>query len=147
MSISRLTRQRLYEDEALFNQLLPYVKWDYENLVFVHSDASLWSIFQLQPLLLTSASEANAFQTCQVVQELIDSLDDSISAQFSWISTFDVENLLDHCIHDYPLSGVGGWNGKTLGANAPHGVTLFEPLSSSEETSARRRLPLRSALE
>ncbi len=60
MSISRLTRQRLYQDEALFNNLLPYVKWDYENMVFLHSDASLWSMWYLNPVLLTSISDAAA---------------------------------------------------------------------------------------
>ena len=106
MSISRLTRQRLYEDEALFNQLLPYVKWDAEHQVFVHADASIWSMWLLSPLLLTSTSDAYAFQTCAAVQELVDSLDQKIAVQFNWITTFDVEDILDKCVHDYPLNGV-----------------------------------------
>ncbi len=109
MSITRLTRSRLYEDEALFNKLLPYVKYDYINQVFVHADASLWSIWHLQPLLLTSTSDAQAFQTCQAIQEILDSLDQKISVQFNWVTTFDVENTLQRSIQDYPLTGVAGW--------------------------------------
>jgi hypothetical protein len=109
MSISRLTRQHLYQDEAVFNELLPYVKWDEKNLVFLHADASLWSIWQLDPLLLTSTSNAHAFQTCQMMQELLDSLDDKIVVQFNWITTFDIQDYLDRTLHDYPLSGVSGW--------------------------------------
>ncbi len=112
MSITRLTRQRLYTDEALFNSLLPYVKWDAESGVFVHSDASLWSIWQLNPLLLTSTSDAYAFQTCQLIQELVDSLDQRISVQFNWVTTFDVNDQLNRCLYDYPLSGVSGWMAK-----------------------------------
>lgn len=109
MSITRLTRQSLYEDEALFNKLLPYVKWDVENEVFVHSDASLWSIWQVQPLLLTSTSDIDAFQVCTAIQELIDSLDQRISVQFNWITTFDVEEVLGRCLDNYPRSNVTGW--------------------------------------
>ncbi|MBL7663140.1 TraC family protein [bacterium] len=109
MSITRLTRKRLYEDEALFNELLPYVKWDSEQQVFLHSDASLWSIWQLQPLLLTSTSPETAYQTCQTIQELIDSLDHKISVQFCWVTSFDVQDTLDRCINDYPTTGVPGW--------------------------------------
>ena len=104
MSINRLTRQRLYEDEQTFNSLLPYVKWDYENMVFLHSDASIWSIWQLNPVLLTSISDAAAFQTCAGIQELLDSMEDNISCQFSWITTFDVGDILDRCLYDYPLT-------------------------------------------
>jgi hypothetical protein len=102
-------RNRLYEDEALFNSLLPYVKWDQENGVFLHSDASLWSIWELQPLILTAASDAAAFQTCSSVQQLLDSLDHKIQVQFNWITSFDVNDELDSCLKDYPLDGVGGW--------------------------------------
>lgn len=109
MSISRLTRQRLYQDEALFNSLLPYVKWDQENQVFLHSDASIWSMLYLKPVLLTSISDAAAFQTCAGVQELVDSLDCKISVQFSWITSFDVNDILDDCLYNYPLNGVAGW--------------------------------------
>lgn len=109
MSISRLTRQRLYQDEALFNNLLPYCKWDDENKVFLHADASIWSIFVLRPVLLTSISDAAAFQTCAAVQELMDSLDNRICVQFSWITSFDVHDILSKCLYDYPLTGVSGW--------------------------------------
>ena len=109
MSLTRFTRQRLYEDEKLFNNLLPYVKWDAENQVFVHSDASLWSIWQLNPLPLTAASDAGAFQVCANIQSLIDSLDYRIKIQFNWITSFDVNDILNECLHEYPLDGVSGW--------------------------------------
>ncbi len=109
MSISRFQRDRLYQDEELFNNLLPYVKWDEINQVFVHSDASLWSIWQLSPLPLTSISDAAAFQACATLQELLDSLDERVSVQFNWITTFDVQDVLDRSISDYPTIGVGGW--------------------------------------
>jgi hypothetical protein len=109
VSISRYQRDRLYQDEELFNKLLPYVKWDEDNRVFVHSDASLWSIWQLAPLPLTSISDAAAFDACARLQELLDSLDEKISVQFSWITTFDVEDILSRNIADYPLNGVAGW--------------------------------------
>lgn len=109
MNISRLTRQRLFQDEALFNNLLPYVKWDAANQVFLHSDASIWSIWQLSPLILTSTSDATAFQTCASLQELLDSLDQRITVQFSWVTTYDVNDILEKSIRDYPLSGVAGW--------------------------------------
>ncbi len=109
MNINRLTRKRLYGDEALFNNLLPYVKWDSTNRVFVHADASLWSMWQLSPLLLTSTSDAAAFQTCSIIQELLDSLDQRISVQFNWITTYDVNDILNRNIQEYPLTGVSGW--------------------------------------
>jgi len=99
----------LYQDEALFNNLLPYVKWDNENLLFLHSDASIWSMWYLKPVLLTSISDAAAFQTCAAVQELVDSLDNRISVQFSWVTSFDIHDILDRCLYDYPLDGVAGW--------------------------------------
>lgn len=109
MSINRLTRQRLYEDEQLFNKLLPYAKWDEVNQVFLHADASIWSIWQLNPLLLTSISDAAAFQITHTIQELVDSLDHNISVQFSWITSFDIEDTLQRCLHEYPCDGVPGW--------------------------------------
>lgn len=130
MSINRLTRQRLYQDEELFNKLLPYVKWDHENFLFVHGDASLWSIWQLRPILLTSISDAAAFQTCHGVQELVDSLDHRISVQFSWITTFDVQDILDRCLYDYPLTGVAGWMARRW-------VRLIKNMSKSQQYSRR----------
>ena len=130
MSISRLTRKRLYQDEALFNNLLPYVKWDQENRVFVHSDASIWSIWYLKPVLLTSISDAAAFQTCFGVQELVDSLDHRISVQFSWITSFDVNDTLDKCLHDYPLDGVAGWMSRRW-------VRMIKNASKSNQYSRR----------
>ncbi|MCB9030746.1 MAG: TraC family protein [Deltaproteobacteria bacterium] len=109
MSIARITRERLYQDEALFNQLLPFARYDEDTGLFVHSDASLWSIWELQPLLLTSTSDSQAYQTCAQVQELLDSLDHNISAQFSWVVTFDVDDVLQKSLNQYPLSGVSGW--------------------------------------
>jgi hypothetical protein len=130
MSISRLTRKRLYQDEALFNDLLPYVKWDQENRVFVHSDASIWSIWYLKPVLLTSISDAAAFQTCFGVQELVDSLDHRISVQFNWITSFDVNDILDRCLHDYPLDGVAGWMSRRW-------VRMIKNASKSNQYSRR----------
>lgn len=108
-NLTRAKRQHLYQDETLFNNLLPYVKWDAENRLFVHSDASLWSMWYLKPVLLTSISDAAAFQTCASIQELVDSLDNRISVQFSWITSFDINDILDRCLFDYPLDGVAGW--------------------------------------
>lgn len=109
MSIDRLTRERLYKDESLFNELLPYARYDEEQGLFVHTDASLWMIFELQPLLITSTSDNTAYQTCMAIQELLDSLDSSLSVQFNWIVTFDVEKLLAKSLKEYPTEGVGGW--------------------------------------
>ena len=109
MSINRLTRQRLFQDEELFNKLLPFAKYDEEFELFVHTDASLWSIWELQPKWITKVSDADAFQLCERVQEMLDSLEHTISAQFCWITTFDVEDLLRDCINRYPLSGPAGW--------------------------------------
>lgn len=130
MSISRLTRSRLYQDEALFNSLLPYVKWDGANGIFLHSDASLWSVWRLQPLLLTSTSDAYAFQTCQMIQELVDSLDQRISVQFNWITTFDVQDQLDRCMYDYPLSGVSGWMARRW-------IKMLKNAAKSEDTGRK----------
>ena len=109
MSISRITKQRLFQDEALFNSLLPYAKWDDEQKVFVHSDAARWMIFELHPKWLTRTSDSEAFQLCQSIQETIDSLDHTMSVQFNWITTFDVEELLDKNINGYPTRGPSGW--------------------------------------
>lgn len=109
MSIDRLTRERLYKDESLFNELLPYARYDEEQGLFVHTDASLWMIFELQPLLITSTSDNTAYQTCMAIQELLDSLDSSLCVQFNWIVTFDVEKLLAKSLKEYPTEGVGGW--------------------------------------
>ena len=109
MILTRRTRDRLYQDEELFNTLLPYVKWDEEQEVFLHSDASIWSIWELDPLVLTSISDAEAFQICKSLQELVDSLNQKISIQFSWITSYDVESLLQKNISEYPLDGPAGW--------------------------------------
>ncbi len=130
MSISRLTRARLYQDESLFNNLLPYVKWDDENQLFLHSDASLWSMWYLKPVLLTSISDAAAFQTCAAVQELVDSLDHRISVQFSWVTSFDIHDILDRCIYDYPLDGVAGWMSRRW-------VKMIKNTSKSNQYSRR----------
>jgi len=112
MSINRLTRQRLFQDESIFNQLLPYAKYDDEHGLFVHSDASIWSVWELNPRWITTTSDTDAFQTCERIQEMIDSFDHKISVQFSWITTFDVENLLRDSINQYPSSGPAGWMAK-----------------------------------
>lgn len=109
MSITRLTRERLYQDEHVFNNLLPFAKYDEEYEMFIHTDASLWSIWELQPLWITKVSDSEAFQMSQHVQELLDSLDHVISAQFSWITTFDVDDILRDSINRYPCRGPAGW--------------------------------------
>ncbi len=109
MSINRLTRERLYQDEALFNSLLPYAKYDENYQLFVHSDASLWSVWELTPLVITKASDTEAFEVCENVQELIDAMDQTVSVQISWITTFDTEELLRDSLNGYPRKGPAGW--------------------------------------
>lgn len=109
MSINRLTRQRLFSDERLFNKLLPFARYDEEFQLFVHTDASLWSFFELQPQWITRTSDADAFKLCESIQEMLDSLDDTFSVQFSWITTFDVDHLLRASLAQYPVSGPAGW--------------------------------------
>ncbi len=109
MGISRITKQRLYQDEELFNSLLPYARWDEEQRVFVHSDASIWVLVELQPQWLVKTSDSDAYQMCQQVQETLDALEHTVSAQFSWITTFDVEDLIKSNIEGYPLAGPAGW--------------------------------------
>ncbi|MCO6432485.1 MAG: TraC family protein [Deltaproteobacteria bacterium] len=109
MSISRLTKERLYQDESIFNQLLPFAKYDEEFEIFIHADASLWSMWELQPQWITRVSDAEAFQTSAHMQELLDSLEHDVSVQFSWITTFDVDGLLKDCINRYPARGPAGW--------------------------------------
>lgn len=109
MSINRITRQRLFQDEKLFNALLPFAKYSEEHKLFLHADASLWSIWELQPLWLTKTSDNEAFQICAGIQEMLDSLESSISAQFTWITTFDVDEIISDSLTKYPLSGPAGW--------------------------------------
>jgi hypothetical protein len=112
MSINRITRSRLFQDEELFNKLLPYAAYDEELGLFWHADTSLWAIIELHPLLMLSISDQKAFQVCEQVQELIDSLDNSIAVQVSWITTFDIEDILERCVRDYPTTGPAGWMAK-----------------------------------
>lgn len=112
MSINRITRERLFQDETVFNSLLPYAKYDEEFGMFVHSDASLWSMWELQPILITKTSDSEAFHLCQHIQEMLDSLDHTISAQFVWITTFDVDDLVKDSINRYPTRGPAGWMAK-----------------------------------
>ncbi|RIL05040.1 MAG: hypothetical protein DCC75_12050, partial [Proteobacteria bacterium] len=46
MSINRLTRERLFTDERLFNDLLPYAKYDDEYQIFLLTDDDLSAILQ-----------------------------------------------------------------------------------------------------
>ena len=108
-TISRITKERIFQDETVFNSLLPYAKWDQEQKIFVHSDASLWSVWELEPKWLTKVSDAEAFQTCEQIQELVDSLEPDVSLQLSWVTTFDVDSLLRDCLHSYPSTGPAGW--------------------------------------
>lgn len=109
MSINRLTRNRLFQDEELFNKLLPFAQYDEENELFIHTDASIWSIWELQPKWITKVSDSEAFQLTERVQEMLDSFEPNVSAQFCWVTTFDVEDLLRNCLYNYPLSGPAGW--------------------------------------
>jgi hypothetical protein len=109
MSINRITRERLFQDETIFNQLLPYAKYDEQCDLFIHSDASLWSIWELQPQLITKVSDADAFHLCTQIQELLDSLEHNISAQFCWVTTFDIDQLINRSMNSYPLRGPAGW--------------------------------------
>ena len=112
MSINRITRERLYQDESVFNQLLPYVKYDPEYGFFIHSDASLWSMWELSPRWMTSTSDQEAYQLSQQVQEMMDSLPCEVSVQWNWITTFEVEHLLRRSINEYPSGGIAGWMAK-----------------------------------
>lgn len=109
MTISRLTRERLYQDESLFNQLLPFAHYDPETELFVHADASLWSMWELQPLRLISVSDTQAFRDSSQIQELFDSLDETVSIQVTWITSFDIDNLLHSSLNLYPTEGPAGW--------------------------------------
>ena len=108
-AISRITKKRLFEDETLFNSLLPYAKYDSEYQIFVHSDASLWALLELQPRWLTKTSDSEAYELSASIQEVLDSLDHTVSAQFSWITTFDVEELITKNLQGYPRTGAAGW--------------------------------------
>jgi len=132
MSINRVTRERLFKDETLFNSLLPYAKYDEERELFIHSDASLWSILELQPLWILKVSDSAAFQICEQVQELFDSLEHTVSVQVSWITTFDVDDVLHHCLNGYPLSGPAGWMAKRW-------VRALKGASKSEHLNRRPR--------
>lgn len=109
MSINRLTRNRLFQDEQLFNKLLPFARYDSETELFIHTDASLWSLWELQPKWITKVSDAEAFQLTERIQEMLDSMEHTVAAQFCWITTFDVEDLLRDCLSRYPISGPAGW--------------------------------------
>jgi hypothetical protein len=108
-TLDRITRERLFKDADLFNSLLPFAKYDEEKELFIHTDASLWSLWELQPLWILKVNDQGAFKTCEQFQELCDSLDKTMSVQVSWITTFDVEELLAKCINGYPTSGPAGW--------------------------------------
>lgn len=109
MGINRIQRDRLFQDEALFNELLPFAKWDEEQQLFVHSDASIWSLWELQPKWICTISDVEAFQISENIQEMMDSLDHTICAQWTWITTFDVNDILRDCLNSYPTSGAAGW--------------------------------------
>ena len=93
MGINRLQRDRLLQDEELFNSLLPYAKWDDQQQLFVHADASMWSLWELDPKWICTISDNDAFQVTENIQEMMDALDHNISAQWTWLTTFDVEDI------------------------------------------------------
>lgn len=109
MKINRLTRQRLFQDEELFNNLLPYAKWDDRQKLFVHSDASLWSLWELEPKWICTISDNEAFEVCENIQEMMDSLEYNISCQWVWFTTFDVNDIVKASLDEYPTSGAAGW--------------------------------------
>lgn len=108
-TLNRTTRQRLFQDEELFNHLLPFARYDEEHGLFLHADASIWAIYELQPKWLTSTSDTDAFELTTQLQEMLDSLDEDISVQCSWITTFDVDAILRNSLNSYPLTGPAGW--------------------------------------
>ncbi|MCB0309848.1 MAG: TraC family protein, partial [Bdellovibrionales bacterium] len=112
MSISRITRERLYQDEAIFNKLLPFARYDEEQGMFVHTDASLWSIWELQPLWITKTSDSDAMNMSSSLQEMLDALEHDLSVQFNWITTFDIEQILKSTLDKYPSGGIPGWMAK-----------------------------------
>ncbi len=109
MGISRLTKERLFHDEELFNNLLSYAEYDREYGIFFHSDTSFWSIFRLQPLGITQVSDTDAFQTAEQIQELFDTFEPNMAVQVNWITSFEIESLLRENIAEYPMSGPAGW--------------------------------------
>ena len=123
MSIDRITRERLFKDEGLFNSLLPYAKYDDEKDLFIHTDASLWSLWELNPLWILKVSDQSAFKICENFQELCDSLEHTMSVQVSWITTFDVEEVLSKCINGYPTSGPAGWMARRWVRSMKHAST------------------------
>ncbi|MCB0328498.1 MAG: TraC family protein, partial [Bdellovibrionales bacterium] len=149
MSISRITRERLYQDERTFNELLPYVKYEEEYGLFIHSDASIWSMWELSPKWMTSTSDLEAFQLTSQIQEMMDSLPHNVSAQWNWITTFEIEHLLRRSISEYPSGGTAGWMAKRwtrmLRASANHGPFFQRPRKLRLVVSFRNDPPWRAA--
>lgn len=149
MSINRITRERLYRDERTFNELLPYAKYDDEFGLFIHTDASLWSMWELSPKWMTSTSDMEAFQLSAQIQEMCDSLPPHISVQWNWITTFEVEHLLRRNISEYPSGGVGGWMAKRwtrmLRRSANQGSFYQRPRNLRLTVSFRNDPPWRSS--
>ena len=123
MGINRLQRDRLLQDEELFNSLLPYAKWDDQQQLFVHADASMWSLWELDPKWICTISDNEAFQVTENIQEMMDALDHNISAQWTWLTTFDVEDILRDSANEYPTSGVAGWMSKRWIRSIRHSST------------------------
>jgi len=109
MLLNRIQKQRLFQDDELFNALLPYHKYDETYNIFVHKDSSLWSIWELDPIWISRVSDAEAFEITNNLQEMFDALDDEYSLQFTWINSYDVNDLLENSLNSYPLSGNAGW--------------------------------------
>ncbi|NLF25451.1 MAG: TraC family protein [Deltaproteobacteria bacterium] len=130
MAINRLTRERLFQDEELFNSLLPFAKYDQEQELFVHADASLWSIWEIQPKWICTVSDQEAFQVCENLQEMMDSLEHTVSAQWVWITTFDVNDVLQDSLNRYPTTGAAGWMARRWIRSIRH--------SSTSDNIARR---------
>ena len=121
--INRLTRDRLFKDEELFNSLLPFAKWDEEQQLFIHSDASMWSLWELQPKWICTISDTDAFSICENIQEMMDSLEHTISAQWVWLTTFDVGDILRDSMNRYPTTGAAGWMARRWIRSIRHSAT------------------------
>lgn len=110
--ITKYQREHLFKDEELFSHLLPYAAYDEETSLFWHADASLWAIFELEPLWILSVSDQQAFQITSQFQEMLDSLEHDVAVQVNWITSFDVDDLLERNLKEYPTSGPAGWMAK-----------------------------------
>ncbi len=112
VSLSYIQKKRIYEHEESFSSLLPYASYDEKNGLFIHHDASLWSIFEFEPISIVNVSDSDALEFNKSFHGFLDSLPDDISVQISVITTFDVHNLIYKNLIQYPLNNTAGWISK-----------------------------------